>query len=115
MTKTPAKLEAQAEASRQALQDDVQALKEKVRPKRMAQDAARTIGTRGRKLAYQARDRGGRLAAQAARGSQRMAGKVARQAKEDPFPFVVGGAIAGAALIIGLSRRGGRRELIGPR
>jgi hypothetical protein len=41
--------------------------------------------------------------------------EASRQAKEDPFPFVVGGAIAGAALIIGLSRRGGRRELIGPR
>lgn len=89
MTDSPAALEAKAEASREALMQDVGSLKRKLRPKQMMRDTAQKAQT----------------------GARRVADRVARRAKADPVPFVMGGALAGAALLIGLmSRRGARHD-----
>lgn len=110
MTTTPAKLDTEAQGPRQALEEDIQALKRKIPSNQMMQRAAREAGMRGRRIAEAAGAQGGRLAAMAGRHSQRMARKVADQAKANPVPFVIGGAIAAAVCLIALGRRSARRD-----
>jgi Protein of unknown function (DUF3618) len=53
-TRSPAELEPEIEASRQALARDVGALKEKVAPRQMLSDALTTVGARGREAGRRA-------------------------------------------------------------
>jgi Protein of unknown function (DUF3618) len=53
-TRSPAELEPEIEASRQALARDVGALKEKAAPRQMLSDAAATVGARGREAGRRA-------------------------------------------------------------
>ena len=84
MNKSPAELEGEIAASREALARDLDALKDKAAPRRLAGDAMRKAAERTRRAG---RDLLGR-------------------ARSNPAPVaVIGGAIAGAALLLARRRR----------
>lgn len=105
MTQSTGELERQAEASREALQRDVGALKEKVRPKRMMGDAVARAKDKGRAMAARTGAQAKDLAVRTTSQAKGLAAKTTAQAKANPVPFAVaGGAVlAGAAWLVARS------------
>jgi hypothetical protein len=92
MNKSPAELEAEIEASRQALARDLDALKDKAAPRKLVREAARKTGVRIRRAG---------------------AGLLGR-ARSNPIPVaVIGGAAAGVAWLLA-RRRHGRSQRLAP-
>lgn len=98
--------EARLEDTREKLAHDVVALKEKLKPRRLARDTARKAADKGQAAASVAAERGREAAKVAAAQSARAAKDVARTARANPLPFVaIGAAAACAAWALARHRR----------
>jgi hypothetical protein len=98
------------EDTRERLARDVGALKQKLKPRRLARDTARKAADKGQEAAAMAAERGREAAKVAAAQSARAARDVARTARANPLPFVaVGAAAACAAWALARHRRNRER------
>lgn len=113
MTRSANDLEQQAEASRQALQKDVQALKEKVRPRRVMNDAVDRAKDKGRRMAARTSAQAKDLALRTGSQARTLAARTTAQARANPVPFAVAGAavLAGAGWLAARSWKKRRRRL----
>lgn len=125
MTMSADELERQNDASRAALSQDVQALKEKVRPRRLMSDAVMSAKGKGRRMAEatsaRAQDLAARttsqakvLASRTSAQAKSLARRTTAQAKVHPIPFAVAGGalLAGAAWLVAWNWKKRRDRLV---